>query len=126
MKQLKAGDEDLAMSAENLMVKSAEMLDYMSLSAVDDPVFLQYKEDVDAGRIEGVEPGDYHNLTAILTETKGITHEQLQEKIESIKECLGQFRLYTPLEFTEDPQIYGKYWAIRSGIFPRRASLAPQ
>lgn len=30
MKKLKAGDEDLEMSAENLMVKSAEMLDYMS------------------------------------------------------------------------------------------------
>ena len=54
MKKLKAGDEDLAMSAENLMVKSAEMLDYMSLSSVDDPVFLQYKKDVDAGKIEGV------------------------------------------------------------------------
>ena len=125
MKKLKAGDEDLKMSAENLMVKSAEMLDYMSLNAVDDPVFLQYKEDVDAGKIEGVKPGDYHNLTAILTETKGITHEQLQEKIESIKECLGQFRLYTPLEFTEDPQIYGKYWAIRSGIFPSVGGTRP-
>ena len=31
MKKLKAGDEDLRMSAEQLMVKSAEMLDYMSL-----------------------------------------------------------------------------------------------
>ena len=55
MKKLKAGDEDFAMSAENLMVKSAEMLDYKSLSSVDDPVFLQYKADVDAGKIEGVE-----------------------------------------------------------------------
>ena len=34
MKKLKAGDEDLEMSAENLMVKSAEMLDYKSLSSV--------------------------------------------------------------------------------------------
>jgi D-lactate dehydrogenase len=125
MKKLKAGDEDLKMSAEDLMVKSAEMLDYMSLNAVDDPVFLQYKEDVDAGKIEGVKPGDYHNLTAILTETKGITHEQLLEKIEKIKACLGQFRLYTPLEFTEDPQIYGKYWAIRSGIFPSVGGTRP-
>ena len=89
MKKLKAGEEDLKMSAENLMVKSAEMLDYMSLNSVDDPVFLQYKKDVDAGKIEGVQPGDYHNLTAILTETKGVTHEQLLEKIEKIKECLG-------------------------------------
>ena len=125
MKKLKADDEDLKMSAENLMVKSAEMLDYMSLNSVDDPVFLQYKKDVDAGKIAGVEPGDYHNLTAILTETKGITHEQLLEKIEKIKACLGQFKLYIPAEFTEDPAVYGKYWAIRSGIFPSVGGTRP-
>ena len=125
MKKLKAGEEDLKMSAENLMVKSAEMLDYMSLNSVDDPVFLQYKKDVDAGKIEGVQPGDYHNLTAILTETKGVTHEQLLAKIEKIKECLGQFRLYIPAEFTEDPAVYGKYWAIRSGIFPSVGGTRP-
>ena len=125
MKKLKADEGDLKMSAENLMVKSAEMLDYMSLNSVDDPVFLQYKQDVDAGKIEGVEPGDYHNLTAILTETKGITHEQLLEKIEKIKECLGQFKLYIPAEFTEDPAVYGKYWAIRSGIFPSVGGTRP-
>ena len=125
MKQLESGDEDMAMSAENLMVKSAEMLDYKSLSSVDDPVYLQYQKDVDAGKIEGVAPGDYHNLTAILTETKGITHEQLLEKIAKIKECLGQFRLYIPAEFTEDPAVYGKYWAIRSGIFPSVGGTRP-
>ena len=125
MKKLKAGDEDLKMSAEQLMVKSAEMLDYKSLSSVDDPVFLQYKKDVDAGKIAGVEPGDYHDLTAILTETKGVTHEQLLEKIAKIKECLGQFRLYIPAEFTEDPKVYGKYWAIRSGIFPSVGGTRP-
>ena len=125
MKKMKAGEEDLKMSAENLVVKSAEMLDYMSLNAVDDPVFLQYKKDVDAGKIPGVEPGDYHNLTAILTETKGVTHEQLLEKIDKIKECLGQFKLYIPAEFTEDPKIYGKYWAIRSGIFPSVGGTRP-
>ena len=125
MKKLKAGDDDLKMSAENLMVKSAEMLDYKSLSSVDDPVYLQYQKDVDAGKIDGVQPGDYHNLTAILTETKGITHEQLLEKIAKIKECLGQFRLYIPAEFTEDSAVYGKYWAIRSGIFPSVGGTRP-
>ena len=136
MKKMKAGEEDLAYSAENLVVKSAEMLDYKSLSSVDDPVYLQYQKDVDAGKIEDVEPGDYHNLTAILTETKGITHEQLLDKIERIKECLGQFRLYIPAdcaphsdlqvgEFTEDPAVYGKYWAIRSGIFPSVGGTRP-
>ena len=125
MKKLKADAEDLKMSAENLMVKSAEMLDYMSLNSVDDPVFLQYKKDVDAGKIDGVEPGDYHNLTAILTETKGVTHEQLLQKIERIKDCLGAFRLYQPAVFTEDPAVYGKYWAIRSGIFPSVGGTRP-
>ena len=125
MKKLQAGDEDLAMSAEQLMVKSAEMLDYKSLSSVDDPVYLQYQKDVDAGKITGVEPGDYHNLTAILTESKGITHEQLLEKIEKIKECLGKYHLYQPTEFTEDPAVYGKYWAIRSGIFPSVGGTRP-
>ena len=125
MKKLKAGEDDLRMSAEDLMVKSAEMLDYKSLSSVDDPVYLQYQKDVDAGKIEGVEPGDYHNLTAILTETKGVTHEQLLEKIEAIKTCIGQFRLYIPAEFTEDPAVYGKYWAIRSGIFPSVGGTRP-
>ncbi len=151
MKKLKAGEEDLKMSAENLMVKSAEMLDYMSLASVDDPVYLQYKKDVDAGKIEGVEPGDYHNLTAILTETKGVTHEQLLEKIAAIKACLSRFRLYIPANtpacvgspvaitpagvgspvandgvfFTEDSAVYGKYWAIRSGIFPSVGGTRP-
>ena len=125
MKKLKATDDDLKMSAEQLMVKSAEMLDYMSLNSVDDPVFLRYKEDVDAGRITGVEPGDYHNLTAILTETKGVTHEQLLEKIDAISKCLKQFSLYQPVEFTEDPKVYGKYWAIRSGIFPSVGGTRP-
>ena len=125
MKKMQAGEADLEYSAENLVVKSAEMLDYKSLSSVDDPVYLQYKQDVDAGKIAGVEPGDYHNLTAILTETKGITHEQLLEKIERIKECLSQFQLYIPADFTEDPAVYGKYWSIRSGIFPSVGGTRP-
>ena len=125
MKKMKAGEDDLTYSAENLVVKSAEMLDYMSLASVDDPVYLQYKKDVDAGKIAGVEPGDYKGLTAILTETKGITHEQLLEKIAKIQECLKQFKLYIPAEFTEDPAIYGKYWAIRSGIFPSVGGTRP-
>jgi len=125
MKKLLADEEDLQMSAERLVVKSAEMLDYKSLSAVEDPVYLQYKQDVDAGKIESAVAGDYHNLTAILTETKAITHEQLLKKIDRIKDCLSQFHLYTSVEFSEDPIVYGKYWAIRSGIFPSVGGTRP-
>ena len=125
MKQLKATEADIRMSEEDLVVKSAEMLDYLSLASVDDPVYLQYKQDVDAGRIPGVEKGDYHNHTAVLTETKAITHEELLDKIQRVSECLSQFKLYIPAEFTEDPAIYGKYWAIRSGIFPSVGGMRP-
>jgi len=125
LKQLKSSDEDIAMSEENLMVKSAEMLDYLSLASVDDPVYLQYKRDVDAGRITGVEPGDYHNLTAILTETKAMTPGDLQHRIETITQCLSQFKTYIPVAFTDDPAVYGKYWAIRSGIFPSVGGARP-
>ena len=125
LKKLKSGDEDLAMSEENLMVKSAEMLDYLSLASVDDPVYLQYKRDVDAGKIQGVEPGDYHNLTAILTETKALTPDDLQHRIDTITACLSPFKTYIPVEFTSDPAVYGKYWAIRSGIFPSVGGARP-
>ena len=125
LKQLKSCDEDIAMSEENLMVKSAEMLDYLSLASVDDPVYLQYKQDVDAGKIEGVKPGDYHNLTAILTETKASTPGDLQHRIAAITDCLSQFKTYIPVNFTTDPAVYGKYWAIRSGIFPSVGGARP-
>ena len=125
LKQLKAGAQDIAMSEENLMVKSAEMLDYLSLASVADPVYLQYKQDVDAGKIEGVMPGDYHNLTAILTETKAMTPDDLQHRIDTITQCLSQFNTYIPVAFTTDPAIYGKYWAIRSGIFPSVGGARP-
>ncbi len=125
LKQLQSGEEDIAMSEERLMVKSAEMLDYLSLASVDDPVYLQYKRDVDAGRIEGVEPGDFHNLTAILTETKAMTPGDLQHRIDTITACLSQFQTYIPVEFTTDPAVYGKYWAIRSGIFPSVGGARP-
>ena len=125
LKQLKSSDDDIAMSEENLMVKSAEMLDYLSLASVDDPVYLQYKRDVDAGKIPGVAPGDYHNLTAILTETKAVTPADLQDRIDSITQCLSRFQTYIPVEFTTDPAEYGKFWAIRSGIFPSVGGARP-
>lgn len=125
MKQLKASPHDLEISYEDLMVKSAEMLDYLSLNAVNDPVFLQYKKDVDEGRIEGVEPGDYHNLTAILTETKASTPEELKAHIQAVTACMSQFDLYRPVAFTDDPHVYQQYWAIRSGIFPSVGGTRP-
>ncbi|MDE6716171.1 MAG: FAD-binding oxidoreductase, partial [Muribaculaceae bacterium] len=79
-------------------VQSAELLDKKSLSSVNDTTG------------EG--------LTAILTETKADSKEELQRNIEEITQVLSKFRLYKPAEFTDNPAEYSKYWAMRSGIFP--------
>ncbi|MCI7359184.1 MAG: 4Fe-4S dicluster domain-containing protein, partial [Parabacteroides sp.] len=58
------------------------------------------------------------NLTAVLTETKAHTPEELQQYIRQIETCLQEFNTYTPVHFTDKPEEYSRYWAIRSGIFP--------
>lgn len=126
LKRLVATDADIAMSAENLMVKAAEMLDYKSLDAVDDPVFRQYQKDVDAGQVAGVAPGDHHNLTALLIETKALSHEELQQQVAAITQTLSAFSLYRPVGFTDDPKLYGRYWALRAGIFPAVGGTRPE
>ncbi len=79
-------------------VHGAELLDKKSLSAVNDTTG------------EG--------LTAVLTETKADTPEELQKNIDEILEILKPFKLFKPAYFTSDPNEYGPYWKIRSGIFP--------
>lgn len=80
------------------LVKSAELLDKKSLSAVKDPTG------------EG--------LTAVLTQTMALTKDKLDENIKLITEALRKHKTFVPILFTDDPKIYSKYWAIRSGIFP--------
>ena len=80
------------------IVKSAELLDKKSLASVNDTT------------------GE--NLTAILTETKASTKEELQQYIAQIEDCLKQFTTFTPIHFTDDPKEYSKFWAMRSGVFP--------
>ncbi|WP_373846468.1 FAD-binding and (Fe-S)-binding domain-containing protein [Bacteroides heparinolyticus] len=100
------------------VVKGAEMLDSKSLSSVNDPVFLRYKGEVASSILPGVEPGDEMGLTAVLTETKARTPEELKQNISAIEACLTSFKTYMPVHFTDKPEEYSPYWAIRSGIFP--------
>lgn len=80
------------------IVKGAELLDWKSLASVNDPTG------------EG--------LTAVLTETKAHSKEELTANIAVIEEALKPFNTYIPVHFTDKPEEYSKYWAIRSGIFP--------
>ncbi len=105
MKELTNGKSS---SAEDKLVKGAELLDYKSLSSVDDPIYIRYKQEVSAPS----------GLTAVLTETKARTREELEQNISAIEACLAAFSTYVPVHFTDRPEEYSKYWAIRSGIFP--------
>lgn len=95
-------------SKEEWIVKGAELLDYKSLSSVDDPIYIKHKGEV-------TNPS---GLTAVLTETKARMPEELKARIATIEQTLSAFRTYIPVHFTDNPAEYGKYWAIRSGIFP--------
>lgn len=79
-------------------VFSAELLDKKSLASVGDTTGT--------------------GLTAVLTETKADSPEELQAHIEAIKQILAPFKTAVPVHFTDKPEEYSQYWAIRSGIFP--------
>lgn len=85
-------------AAGERIVHSAEMLDRKSLVSVGDTTG------------EG--------LTAVLTETKAHTADELAANVARIEALLGRFALYVPARFTGDPAEQAKYWALRSGIFP--------
>ena len=95
---------------KKLDVKSAELLDYKSLSSVNDPVYAKYLSEVGQQKAMG--------LTAVLTEVKKRTHEEMLAEIVRVKDALAVFDTYIPVHFTDIPEEYSKYWAIRSGIFP--------
>ena len=92
------------------VVKGAELLDYKSLSSVNDSVYLAYKEKVGSEKATG--------LTAVLTETMACSQMELNQYIATIEACLASFESHIPVHFTDRPEEYSKYWAIRSGIFP--------
>ena len=81
-----------------LGVSAAEMLDKRSLASVN------------AGEIEG--------LTAVLTMVEAEDQHELADKVKAVTDILNTFKTYGNVEFTTDPEEYGQFWAIRSGIFP--------
>ena len=86
-------------------VHCAEMLDRKSLESVNDTTG------------EG--------LTAVLIQTFADSEAELQANIDAITAILTPFELAVPARFTSDPKEYGKYWAIRSGIFPSVGGTRP-
>ena len=96
----------VAMKAKKINITAAELLDKRSLASVGDPVYLEALS----------KDPDGCDLTAVLTEVQAETETELRSLIRQVKGALKPFGV--KVEFTSDPAVYGKYWAIRSGIFP--------
>ncbi len=90
---------------KNAPVHSCEMLDTKSLEAVNDPTGT--------------------GLTALLLDTKADTQQQLDSNISEIMEVVNQFDLYKEAHFSSDPEETGKWWTLRSGVFPAVGGTRP-
>ena len=55
---------------------------------------------------------------AVLIRTDAGTQEELDKKNGVLQKVLNTYKLCQEAQFTSDPVLTGKYWAMRSGIFP--------
>ena len=90
------------------VLDAAELLDKRSLASVNDPMLNEYSD---------------KDLTALLLRVTGSDQTDLDANIGKLSEVLHSFAVLNDAEgnsfiFSSDPAVTGKYWAIRSGIFP--------
>ena len=90
------------------VLDAAELLDKRSLASVDAPMLNEYPD---------------KDLTALLLRVTGSDQADLDANIGKLSEVLRRFAVLNDADgnsfiFSSDPAIMGKYWAIRSGIFP--------
>ena len=90
------------------VLDAAELLDKRSLASVNDPMLNEYSD---------------KDLTALLLRVTGSDQTDLDANIGKLSEVLRRFAVLNDAEgnsfiFSSDPAVTGKYWAIRSGIFP--------
>ena len=55
---------------------------------------------------------------AVLIRTDAITQEELINKNDILQQVLNHYTLCQEAQFSSDPALTSKYWAMRSGIFP--------
>lgn len=99
---------ELKKEIDPAVLDAAELLDKRSLASVDDPMLDEYPD---------------KDLTALLLRVTGADQSDLDANISKLSEVLHSFAVLNDAEgnsfiFSSDPAITGKYWAIRSGIFP--------
>lgn len=90
------------------VLDAAELLDKRSLASVDDPMLKDYPD---------------KDLTALLLRVTGAGQEDLEANVNRLTDVLRGFSALKGADgdafiFSSDSAVAGKYWAIRSGIFP--------
>lgn len=93
-------------------VHGAEMLDRVALRSVENA--------------DGIPPfiKDFPDgVTAVLVETLANSENELSANIKEIKSLLSVYETVRPIEFTDKPEEYSKYWDIRKGVFPAVGGL---
>lgn len=55
---------------------------------------------------------------AVLIRTDATSQDELTHKNSTLQQVLSSYTLCQEAQFTSDPTLTGKYWAMRSGIFP--------
>jgi len=90
------------------VLDAAELLDKRSLASVDDPMLKDYPD---------------KDLTALLLRVTGAGQEDLEANVNRLTDVLRGFSTLKGADgdafiFSSDSAVAGKYWAIRSGIFP--------
>lgn len=90
------------------VLDAVELLDKRSLASVDDPMLKDYPD---------------KDLTALLLRVTGAGQEDLDANVNRLTDVLRGFSTLKGADggafiFSSDPAVAGKYWAIRSGIFP--------
>lgn len=94
------------LAMKNCSVVAAELLDSRSLASVGDKT------------------GE--NLTAVLTRVAAASQEELEKKISEVEKALEAFDTVSAVNFTQDPVLSSRYWALRSGIFPTVGGMRKQ
>ena len=98
------------------VLDAAELLDKRSLASVDDPMLNEYPD---------------KDLTALLLRVTGADQADLDANVGKLSEVLHRFAVLNDAEgnafiFSSNPAVTGKYWAIRSGIFPSVGGMRRQ
>lgn len=88
-------------------VIAAEMMDYLSLQAVQ---HLDAVPDFVSQVPEGT--------SAILFQTESYSQEEVDKNLEEIKAQLAGIKTTMPTLYSQDPEEYNSWWAIRKGILP--------